>query len=658
MSRLPSALLIAAVIVMAVRAPANASIQSVASSQSSQTAQSEFMAAMERVRQGAADLSDSSALQGYVIYDYLVAARLRRDLQLTPSEELDTRVDEFLQVHAGQPVTRNLRADWLASLAHRQRWQAFLAHAGDLSSAPLICNRLQAQLSTSSGEPRPGLIAEALGRWSLPQKQPPECDPVFAYLREHAVLTPALAENRTRAALSANNPRLAREFLIDVPADRAAPLAQWLQLLESPRTAIATLAANPSAPVEPAALQAGFDSLARADSTTALALLPKLLSRPDMTPATQARLQRTAAMGAAFNRDSAALAAFDVLPDSTVDNDVREWRVRAALWAGDYRRALAWIDDMPPALATQTRWRYWRARAIAATAGVEAAAPLFAEVAGTRDFYGYLAADRVHRPYALNARDSVDDEAIQSRLAARPEIARARALFDCAMYDDANLEWAVGLSGADGPVRLQAARLASRWGWYAQSISTVAQAGELDDVRLRYPRPYTAEIGEASKLTQVPPDWILAVMRQESLFRDDAVSRAGARGLMQMTPSTAAAVAKRWHLPPPRKDGTFDPPLDVQRGAAHLRDLLDKYGQLALTLAAYNAGSIPVARWMPGRSMDADVWIENIPYGETRSYVQRIMEHIVAFAWVRDAEPPRLASLLPPIIPASLAAGT
>jgi soluble lytic murein transglycosylase len=81
--------------------------------------------------------------------------------------------------------------------------------------------------------------------------------------------------------------------------------------------------------------------------------------------------------------------------------------------------------------------------------------------------------------------------------------------------------------------------------------------------------------------------------------------------------------------------------------------LLDKYGQLGMTLAAYNAGAIPVARWLPARTMDADVWIENIPYGETRNYVQRIVEHIVAFAWVRDAQPPRVTTLLPPITPAA-----
>jgi soluble lytic murein transglycosylase len=620
---------------------------------SEDAARAEFMAAMQRIRQRAPEQPDSPALQAYVIYDYLLAARFRRDLDLKPSEDLDAAIDTFLQAHMGQPVARNLRNDWLTSLANRRRWDWFLPRAGDVTSASLICDRLQGRLATGDTK---GLAAEALARWSMPQKQPSECEPVFDWLRQQGLLTPALAEARTRAALTADNARLAREFVVDVPAEKAAPLLQCAQLLDSSKTALNTVAANPSMSVEPMALAAGFDHLARADSASALALLPKLLSRPDITPAMQVQLQRTAALGAAYGRDPAAVAAFDQLPDSSVDNDVREWRVRAALWAGDYGKALAWIGEMPAALSSQPRWVYWRARAVAATSGSEAAAPIYAELAGLRDFYGYLAADRIHRGYVLNAKASLDDKAMQSALAGQLGLIRARALFDCNLDDDAGLEWAVALTGADSATKLQAAHLAARWGWYAQSITTLAQVGEFDDVRLRYPRPYASAIAEASKLTQLPSDWILAVMRQESLFRDDAVSRAGARGLMQMQPSTALAVAKRWHLPPPQKDGTFDPPMDVQRGAAHLRDLLDKYGQLGLSLAAYNAGSIPVARWLPPRAMDADVWIENIPYGETRGYVQRIIEHIVAFAWVRDAEPPRLATLLPPVTPAALAA--
>ncbi len=127
---------------------------------------------------------------------------------------------------------------------------------------------------------------------------------------------------------------------------------------------------------------------------------------------------------------------------------------------------------------------------------------------------------------------------------------------------------------------------------------------------------------------------------------------------MQMQPATAAAVARRWHLPAPSRDSLFDPTVAVRLGAAYVRELLDRYGsQLDLSLAAYNAGPISVARWLPTETIDADIWIENIPYSETRGYVQHVLEHIVAYAVVRDAEPPRLSALLPPVPPPAPAAG-
>jgi soluble lytic murein transglycosylase len=222
------------------------------------------------------------------------------------------------------------------------------------------------------------------------------------------------------------------------------------------------------------------------------------------------------------------------------------------------------------------------------------------------------------------------------------------------MADDAAAEWAAVLGAAKPAVRIQAAHLASRWGWYAQSIASLAQAGEWDDVPLRYPRPYAAIVADASKETQVPGDWIYAIMRQESLFRKDAVSRADARGLMQMQPATAAAVARRWHLPVPNGESLFDPSIAVKLGAVYVRELLDRHkGQLDQSLAAYNAGPLSVARWLPANAIDADIWIENIPYAETRAYVQHILEHIVAFATMRDAEPPRLSTLLPKVEPSS-----
>ncbi len=616
---------------------------------SAAAAAGEFIAAMQRARTpvGAQEPPDSAALKAFPIYDYLIAARLRRDLTWTPSDDLDPVIDAFLKSHEGEPVARALRRQWLASLAERRRWDWFLPRAADLTDPVLICDRLQGRLATGDTEK---LAAEALARWNLVQRPPAECATVFAWLHAQGVVTPLLQEARARAALAADNPALAREFIAEVPAERAAPLREWLELIESPRQALSTLAQTPAAAVEPDALIAGFTRLSNADSASASALLPALLARPDLAPPQRDRLWRAVALGAAYGRQPNALAAFERVTAAPTDVPVQEWRVRAALWAGNYAKALDWLHEMPDSLATQPRWRYWRARATAVVKGVDGATPLFAELAGMRDFYGYLAADRLHQNYNLNIHASPDDAGIQQALAAEPALIRAHALFDCDLTDDAGAEWGSVIASAPKPVKVQAAHLASRWGWYAQTIATLAQADEWDDVVLRYPRPYESVIADASKSTQVPPDWILAIIRQESLFRKDAVSRADARGLMQMQPATAIAVARRWHLATPSRDALFDPAIAVPLGAAYVRELLDRYGnQLDLSLAAYNAGPVSVARWLPSQPIDADVWIENIPYTETRGYVQHIFEHIVAFSAVRNAEPPRLSSLLAPV---------
>ena len=609
----------------------------------------EFMAAMQRARTplAAPEPPDSALLKAYPIYDYLIAARLRRDLTFAPNEDLDTAIDAFLRVREGEPVARPLRRQWLASLAERRRWDVFLPRSADLTDPVLICDRLQGRLATGDTNK---LAAEALARWNLVQRPPAECATVFAWLHAQGAVTPALQEARARAALAADNPSLAREFVAEVPAERSAPLRQWLQLLDSPRQALSTLAESPASAVEPEALLAGFTRLANSDCASASVLLPALLLRPDMTPLLRDKLWRSYALGAAYARQSTAMAAFDRLPAHAADPQVAEWRLRAAIWAGNYAKALDWLNDMPESLATQPRWRYWRARATAAVKGTDSAAPLFAEIAGMRDYYGYLAADRLHQSYNLNVHPSPDDADVQATLAAEPPVIRAHALFDCDLADEAGVEWGSVLASAPKPVKVQAAHLASRWGWYAETIAMLAQADDWDDVALRYPRPYAPIIADASKLTQVPPDWIWAIIRQESLFRKDAISRADARGLMQMQPATAVAVARRSHFAVPSRDDLFDPVIAVPLGAAYVRELLDRYGnQLDLSLAAYNAGPVSVARWLPAQPVDADVWIENIPYTETRGYVQHIFEHVVAFASVRNAEPPRLSSLMAPV---------
>jgi soluble lytic murein transglycosylase len=137
------------------------------------------------------------------------------------------------------------------------------------------------------------------------------------------------------------------------------------------------------------------------------------------------------------------------------------------------------------------------------------------------------------------------------------------------------------------------------------------------------------------KLTDVEPHLLYGVLRQESLFRADAASSAGALGVAQLTPATARETARRWQLPAPQRADLFDPRINITLGAARFAELLEQFdGQLPVALGAYNAGASATARWLPPRPTDSDVWIENIPYNETRAYVRRVLWHSLVFRWL------------------------
>jgi soluble lytic murein transglycosylase len=133
----------------------------------------------------------------------------------------------------------------------------------------------------------------------------------------------------------------------------------------------------------------------------------------------------------------------------------------------------------------------------------------------------------------------------------------------------------------------------------------------------------------------VPPALALAVMRQESSFDPGVVSAAGAHGLMQVMPATAAELARAAHV---AAGPLSDPAVNMRLGSAYLRGLLDRFGGvLPFAIAAYDAGPHRVQVWLdanrPEAGDDAAMidWIEMIPFGETRNYVQRVLENRLVY---------------------------
>ncbi|MDX1562523.1 MAG: lytic transglycosylase domain-containing protein, partial [Gammaproteobacteria bacterium] len=175
----------------------------------------------------------------------------------------------------------------------------------------------------------------------------------------------------------------------------------------------------------------------------------------------------------------------------------------------------------------------------------------------------------------------------------------------------------------------------SRLGWYDLAVTTATELEIFFDYALLYPTPYAELVEAAAREFDLEPAMLYAIMRQESLFRTDVQSSAGARGLMQLQPGTAEAVLRRLGEPVPRTLDLLDPATNIRLGAAEFARLLERYDDHAVpALAAYNAGPTPVDRWLPDQPVEGDIWLENVPYNETRDYVRRVLWHSVVYEWL------------------------
>jgi len=582
---------------------------------------------------------DGTALRGYVLYPYLQAARLAvalRKASLSVPEALDRQIAAFVAANDGEPVAQELRRSWLASLAERGQWARFLEfHRPATDELALRCQGFVARIETQKTE---GLAADIAAVWLTPRSVP-ECERPFELLRGTGALTPALVAQRARLALENNNPSFARQIVQPLPANLAAPLLQWAALLENPKREIDALVASPGTSIDEATLLAGWTRLARTDRTAAKQRYGPLVQASGLDARAASRFALPLALALSWDRDADALAWFSRVDAADFDDTAREWQARAALWAGDWTTAGRSIAAMTEATRGTARWRYWSARIAEREGRAAEARRLYESVLPDDNFYSGMAAARLKRTVEPHVQRLAVDDARLARIEAQAALVRARELRASGLIRDALAEWRFG-QGQLSPEELpQAVHVASRWGWHDQAITTATAARVFYDYPLLYPRPYDREVAAAAKLTGLAPDLIYGVLRQESLYRNDAVSTANARGLMQLQIDTARRTARAWQLPRPTEITLSDPSVNVTLGAAHVKELLDRFGgQLPVALAGYNAGPNAARRWLPDGARDVDVWVENIPYNETRGYVQRIYWHRVVFAWLRTGK--------------------
>lgn len=605
--------------------------------------------ALERSLQ-AREPVDYSELAAYPLYGYLRYRDLSNRLAEFPAAE----VRDFLKTQADSPLADHLRTAWLRQLAAARRWSDYLLDVAPSPDLASDCWRRQALLETGRGE---AALRDFEALWLRGVALPAACDPLIARWQSQGQPSPALLWRRFGLAMANRNLRLARFLREAMPAADRNPADLWLSVAADPQQILDAARFPEHEPRIAPIIADALNRWGQRDPLAAAAALDLLKARYPALASQWGEVERSLALRIASDYHPTALARLSALAEAVSDAAVREWRVRVCLRAKDWAAALRWLELLPVAERDSPRWRYWRGRTLELLGRADEARQAYQAVAGQRDFYGFLAADRLGQPYAIaNLPLPAPASELEALLAQSPALKRARELYLLGRAPEAEAEWRRSVQTLDRPALQRAAVLASRWGWHAQAIGALARAEAWDDLDIRFPLAYRDSVVDSARASGLDAAWVYAIIRQESAFRPDARSPVGALGLMQLMPDTARDIARQSaDASDGNPEALLAPETNIRLGARYLRHVAGRLqDNPLLATAAYNAGPSKVTQWLPERDpIAADLWAETIPYQETRGYVQRVLEYAVIYGRRLGASPELpLASRMKPVLPA------
>ncbi len=577
-------------------------------------------------------------LKAYPLRPYLDYLYLRHRLE----HVRPVQITRFLNRYSDTFFARRLRGKWLEHLANHQQWQLFLVHYHTPQPASRQCLYIQALIATGQEDKA---FQETIPLWLIGRSQDAACDPVFSYWQNKQQLTDDWRWHRIRLALYNNQFSLARYLARSLtnPEPATALIARWKHAHLHPS---AFLRAHTSVPVEyypREMLQHALLRLAYQDPDQAHHFWQKLSNKSRLRPENRIMIQKTIARHAALDHHPSALSYFADLPNSP-------WRIRAALWQQDWAAAHIAIQDLNKNLADRPIWRYWLAKSLWQQGQKPAARHIFHTLAQTRDFYGFLSADEIHQPYQMNHHPLVCRDQEINTLRQQPAVQRLREFFAQGMMLEARRQ-AYALRHTLSERSLQClASLTHQWGWHHQTIAILGQIKYWDALDLRFPLVFNHSVLRAGQHHGLDPSWILGIARQESAFNPRAHSPVGALGMMQLMPATGKRIARLLNQPLKHTAELLTPERNIQLGSAYLHHLFLQFQRHpVLATAAYNAGPKRIQQWLPDHPLPADIWIENIPFRETRRYVKNVLSYTAIFDYQRKQIIPPLSTRMPAI---------
>lgn len=585
-------------------------------------------------------------------------------------------IGAFLQRHAGSYYEDRLRNDWLLWLGKQGDWGTFqrehpLYRMGDdreVQCYALLARRLAPLVATvptmGPPSPQPAELAAQAGRLWLGQRRADEgCAALAQALLADGTLPAAVAWQRARQGMENNQPAMATQAIGLLNAD-------WVPQVQSIHTDPARYLDDKITAIRPRTKELVTLALVRLavrDPAAAATEAAHLRWRTQLTDEELAWVWGVIGKRSALRLSPDAAAHFARADNRHLNDDLLAWKTRATLRAGDWAQARAAIEAMGASQRAEPVWSYWLARALAASgtaAETAQARTLFERIAGHAGFYELLALEALGQ--TVTTPPAPAPLTAQEKTTARqnPGLQRALLAIELGLRSEGVREWhySVALHTPGGlPERdlLAAADLACEHQVWDRCINTSERTRTELDHAQRFPMPFRDTVLRHARDIGLDPAYVYGLIRQESRFVTQARSHVGASGLMQVMPATASWTAKRIGLRDFKPEQITDRDTNIRIGTAYLKLALDDFeGSMAMAAAAYNAGPGRPRQWRNGPLLEAAIWVENIPFDETRDYVKRVLANTTHYAAQITGQPQRLSARLGPIGPRAIAAAT
>jgi soluble lytic murein transglycosylase len=583
-------------------------------------------------------------LSTYPLVPYLDYLRIRDQWADLPLPE----IDRFLTSYQGSLLAERLQINLLNLLASRKDWTAFLRyHKPEFDSAEMQCNLIYAQVHTG----KPQALDDTARLWDVGKEQPDACNSLFKRWRSEGKLTQALVWSRFQKAMQNNKAALAAQMQLLMVEPNAEYAKAFMKVDAKPELIKSHHLFQTQSLQIQQIIAHGVVKLAKKDAEEALKhwelYEAQQLFGDDMT-----RMAKLAILKQLVKQGKPELAQQLISQSYALrETSLVEELIRVSLENLDWLKVNEGILMLPAKDQKTDRWQYWRARALDALK-LEATdfgptLQVYSSLAEKRGFYGFLAADVLRKHYTLEDKSKPVDQASLLHISQLDGMRRARELWLMGFEDESRAEWTHTTKSMSPDALYTAGHLAEQWGWYATGIRTMLKGNLMDNLSARFPLAYANEFKRVARVTNTQPTLLFAIARQESAFEAEAKSPVGALGLMQLMPATAQEVAKKQGIKHKTSDLT-NPSHNILLGTQFLNSLLERYnGNRILAAAAYNAGPGRVRQWLAesNQTRPFDVWIETIPFTETRNYVQNILSFSVIYGY-RLGQPQTLVSQL------------